>query len=171
MLPQIKGGRYWIGKDVRIEPSPITLGEACRILARAKNFIRQCCIQKIFNPNGVGSPEMATQAPNGPSQASRGWGLVQRVDKYSAQLLAKGYTHHHQLRVEETMAAAGYLSERASEDDQYESAVDRGSNGIYDSDTASPYDVSDNEELGDDVIKYDTETSHLVTVAEWNRQR
>ena len=162
LLPWVARGRYWIGKEVHVAPSPVMLGEAHRILARAKNFIRQHWIQKIFHPKGVSSPEMTAQAVRRPSQAQRGWGLIRRADKYSAQLMAKGYTHHHQPRVEETMATAGYLSE----DDQYESALNRGSDGVYDSKTASPYD-----ELGDDVVEYDTETSHLVTIAEWNRQR
>ena len=161
------GGRYWIGKEVRVAPSPITLGEARRILAWAKNFIWQRRIQKIFHPKGVSSPEVTAQAMRGSPQMQRGRGLVRRADKYSAQLMAKGYTHHHQPRVEETMATAGYFSE----EDQYESALDRGSDGVYDSDTASPYDESDDEELGDDIVEYDTETSHLITVAERNRQR
>ena len=65
-------------------------------------------------------------------------------------------------------AAAGpspTTSDTESGEEPYESAVD------YEATTdASPYEAYDSEEESDDVVAYDTETSHLMTVANRNRQ-
>ena len=53
------------------------------------------------------------------------------------------------------------------ETDPYKSVKERAGEASE----ASPYDAYDSEEESDDVIAYDTETSHHTTVADCNRQR
>ena len=58
-------------------------------------------------------------------------------------------------------------SDSETEDDPYELAQDY----VGHVSDASPYEASDSEEESDDVVAYDTETSHHMTVADRNRQR
>ena len=57
-------------------------------------------------------------------------------------------------------------SDTESGEEPYESAVDYGATT-----DVSSYEAYDSEEESDDVVAYDTETSHLTTVADRNRQR
>ena len=66
-------------------------------------------------------------------------------------------------------AVAGPLpmtSDAESEEEPYESAMDYGATT-----DALPYKAYDSEEESDDVVAYDTETSHLMMVADRNHQR
>ena len=56
-------------------------------------------------------------------------------------------------------------SDAESGEEPYESAVDYGATT-----DALPYEAYDSEEESDDVVAYDTETSHLTTVTDRNRQ-
>ena len=86
------------------------------------------------------------------------------MDKYSAKQLAKGHTQMTQRIIEERlgsllhplMAPSLLASSEESEDEPYELAIEL--TGMF-SDT-SPYDISDSEEESDDVVEYNTETSH-----------
>ena len=65
-------------------------------------------------------------------------------------------------------AAAGpspMTSDAKSREEPYESTMDYG--GTTD---ASPYEAYNSEEESDDIVAYDTETSHLTTVADCNHQ-
>ena len=57
-------------------------------------------------------------------------------------------------------------SDAKSGEEPYESAMDYGVTT-----DALPYEASDSEEELDDIVVYDTETSHLMMVADRNRQR
>ena len=57
-------------------------------------------------------------------------------------------------------------SDAESGEEPYESAMDYGVTT-----DVSPYEASDSEEESDDVVAYDMEMSHLMTVADRNRQR
>ena len=57
-------------------------------------------------------------------------------------------------------------SDAESGEEPYESAMDYGVTT-----DASPYEAYDSEEESDDVVAYDTETSHLMTVTDRNCQR
>ena len=66
-------------------------------------------------------------------------------------------------------AAAGPLpmtSDAESGEEPYESTMDYGATT-----DASPYEAYDSEEESDDVMVYDTETSHLTMVADRNHQQ
>ena len=56
-------------------------------------------------------------------------------------------------------------SDTESREEPYESTVEYGATT-----DALPYEAYDSEEESDDVVAYDTETSHLMTVADRNRQ-
>ena len=58
-----------------------------------------------------------------------------------------------------------YSSGLDSDDDPYGSAQDATP------DDSSPYEVTDSEEEGDDIVAYDMEDSHQMTVADRNRLR
>ena len=67
---------------------------------------------------------------------------------------------------------APYSSREDTDDRPYELAIEPQS---VLSDNLSPYEVTDSESEGDDVVAYDTETSHHMTVADrhqlWRKQR
>ena len=97
---------------------------------------------------------------------------VKRADKYWAKKLESGHTQHTQQLINERLEALThpppidppYPSGLESDDDPYESAWDVPSK-------PSPYEVTDSEEEQDDVMAYDTETSHQMTLADWDRLR
>ena len=97
---------------------------------------------------------------------------MRRADKYWAKKLEAGHTQHMQRLINERLEALThpllvdppYSSGLESEDEPYESTRDVPSD-------PSPYEVTDSEEEHDDVVAYDTETSHQVTVAERDRLR
>ena len=97
---------------------------------------------------------------------------MKRADKYWAKKLESGHTQHTQRLIDERLEALThpplidppYPSGLESDDDPYESARDVPSE-------PSPYEVTDSEEEQDDIMAYDTETSHQMTVADRDRLR
>ena len=97
---------------------------------------------------------------------------MRRADKYWAKKLEAGHTQHTQQLIDERLEALThpplidppYTSGLESDDDPYESAQDVPSD-------PSPYEVTDSEEEHDDVVVYDTETSHQMTVVDRDRLR
>ena len=97
---------------------------------------------------------------------------MRRANKYWAKKLEAGHTQHTQRLIDERLEALThpplidppYASRVMSDDDPYESARDVPSD-------PSPYDITDSEEEDDDVVVYDTETSHQMTVAVRDRLR
>ena len=100
----------------------------------------------------------------------RGRGKVRWADKYFAKLLAKVSLQHKtgEERVECLMHPhlLPWPMTSGEETDPYESAKEHAGE-VSD---MSPYDVYDSDEESDDVIAYNTETSHHMTVADRNRQ-
>ena len=94
---------------------------------------------------------------------------------YWAQKLESGHAQHAQQLIDERLEAlthpplvdVSYLSRLDSDDGPYESAQDAASTPS----DSSPYEVADLEEEGDDIVAYDTEDSHQMTVADRNRLR
>ncbi|MCG8621540.1 MAG: hypothetical protein MJE68_06010 [Proteobacteria bacterium] len=170
----------WAGKDVEVHAVPVTLTEAKHTLVKARDFVRKQTRQKLSAAKGVPAEKMTTSKAN----TARGRGMVKRADKYFAKQLAE-----HQVglgdeartksiadrRIEKLLCPLQTLSSGAeTDDDPYESAVETGAETGPDagvdtfSDITSLYDSTDDEEDYDDVVGYDTETSHQVTVAERN---
>ena len=97
---------------------------------------------------------------------------MRRADKYWAKKLETGHTQHTQQLIDERLEALThpppidppYPSRLESNDDPYELAQDVLSK-------PSPYEVTDSEEEQDNVMAYDTETSHQVMVADRDRLR
>ena len=97
---------------------------------------------------------------------------MKRADKYWAKKLESGHTQHTQRLIDERLEALThpplidppYSSRLESDDDPYESVQDVPSE-------PSPYEVTDSEEEQDNVMAYDTETSHQMTVADRDRLR
>ena len=97
---------------------------------------------------------------------------MRRADKYWAKKLEAGHTQHTQQLIDERLEALThpplidppYTSGLESDDDPYESARDVPSE-------PSPYEVTDSEEEQDDIMAYDTETSHQMMVADRDRLR
>ena len=98
---------------------------------------------------------------------------VRRADVYWARKLESGHTQHAQRLIDERLEAlthpplvdVPYLSGLDSDDGPYGSAQDATP------DDSLPYEVTDSEEEGDDIVAYDTEDSHQTTVADRNRLR
>ena len=97
-----------------------------------------------------------------------------RGDKHFAKMVAANNLKNLQHKGNERMqcllhSAAGpslMTSDPKSGEEPYESAMDYGVTT-----DALPYEASDSEEESDDVVAYDTETSHLMMVADCNCQR
>ena len=91
---------------------------------------------------------------------------------YWARKLESGHTQHAQRLIDERLEAlthpplvgVPYSSGLDSDDGPYGSAQD----AVSTPSDSSPYEVTDSEEEGDDVVAYDTEDSHQTTVADRN---
>ena len=94
---------------------------------------------------------------------------------YWARKLESGHTQHAQRLIDERLEAlthpplvdVPYSSGLDSDDSPYGSAQDVASTPS----DSLPYEVADSEEEGNDVVAYDTEDSHQMTVADRNRLR
>ena len=105
-------------------------------------------------------------------------GKVCQADKYWAKKLEQGYAQctHAQQIIDEQLESlthlplldAPYSSGEDTDDGPYKSAIEPQS--IL-SDNLSPYEVIDLESEDDDVVAYNTETSHRTTVADRHRLR
>ena len=154
----------------------VTLGEARHILVKAREFIRGQRIQKLTTPKptrGVlSAPPKRLEKPAIRKEAEHRQSKVRRADKYWAKKLEAGHTQHTQRLIDKRLEALThpppidppYPSGLESDDDPYESAWDVPSE-------PSPYEVTDSEEEQNDVVAYDTETSHQMTVADRDRLR
>ena len=175
--------RCWAGKDVEIHAVPVTLTDAKHTLVKARDFVRKQTRQKLSAAKGVPAEKLTASE----AVTARGRGMVKRADKYFAKTLAErqvglGEEAHTKAkadrRIEKLLRPLRTLSGVSESDEEpYESAVETGADtgveagaGAY-SDVTSLYDSTDDEEDYDDVVGYDTETSHQVTVAERNKQR
>ena len=108
-------------------------------------------------------------------------GKVCQADKYWAKKLEQGYaqcTHAQQIideRLESlthpSLLDAPYSSGEDTDDGPYKSVIEPQS---MLSDNLSPYEVTDSESEDNDVVAYNTETSHHMTIADrhqlWRKQ-
>ena len=156
--------------------------EARYILVKARDFIRKQRIQKLtssklMTPSPVPKMKEKTSKAKEPEPQC---GKVRQADKYWAKKLEQGYgqhTHTQQI-IDEWLESlthplsldTPYSSGEDTKDGLYESAIEPQS---MLSDNPSPYEVTDSESEGDDVIAYDTETSHHMTIADrhWLRRK
>ena len=181
IVGRVTRARLWAGTEAMICAYAVTLGEARHILVKAREFIRTQRIQKLTTPKTIPMPT-AKPVPKQPSKPSVGReaehrrSKVKRADKYWAKKLESGHTQHTQRLIDERLEELThpplidppYSSGTDSADELYESAQEPLG---YTTDS-SPYEVTDTEdEDWDDIVEYDTETSHQVTVAERNKQR
>ena len=174
ILDRISGGRTWAGKDAVVMAVAVTLAESRHILAWARDFICSHRLPRLTAPKGLPTTKSGCPPPQ-PDTLAWSQGKVRRADKYFAKLLAKGTLHQAQQKGDEWVACLLHpqlipslpTSEGETEDDPYESACECASKV---SDT-SLYDASDSEEDSDDMVAYDTETSHHTVVADRNWQR
>ena len=164
--------------DAFVAAYMVTLGEARHILVKARDFIKRQTLQKLTAPkstSGVPSapPKKLEKVAVG-QMAEHRRSKVKRANKYWAKKLEARQSQHTQWIINERLEALThpplidppYASGMESDDEPYESARDLPSE-------PSPYDVTDLEEEQGDVVEYDTETSHQVTVVErdWLRKR
>ena len=171
IVGRVAGARMWAGTDALVAAYVVTLGEARHILVKACDFIKRQTLQKLTAPktmSGVPSApskklEKAAVGPTAEHRCSK----VKRADKYWAKKLEAGHSQHTQQIIDERLEALThpplidppYASGVESDDEPYQSVRDLPSE-------PSSYDVTDSEEEQADVVEYDTETSHQVTVAE-----
>ena len=148
----------------------VTLAESWHILAKARNFIRTQKLQKMTMPSA--SPIPRDVHPSLTDALPRGRGKGQRANKHFAKMVAANNLKNPQHKGDERMqcllhTATGpspMTSDAESREEPYESIMDYGATT-----DALPYEAYDSEEELDDVVAYDTETSHLTTVANHNR--
>ena len=176
IVGRVASARMWAGTDALIAAYVVTLGEARHILVKAHDFIRKQMLQKVTAPKSTSGapsapPKKLEKAAVGQTAEHR-HSKVKRADKYWAKKLEAGHSQHTQRIIDERLEALThpplidppYVSGMESDDEPYESARDLPSE-------PSPYNVTDSEEEQGDVVEYDTETSHQVTVAERDRLR
>ena len=181
IVGRVAGARLWAGTEALIAAYAVTLGEARHILVKARDFIRTQRLQKLTALKPTLMPTAKT-VPKQPSktvigkEAEHRRSKIKRADKYWAKKLEVGHTQHTQRLIDERLEVLThpplidppYSSGMDSADEPYESAQEPVG---YTTDPL-PYEVTDTEdEDGDDVIEYNTENSHQVTVADRNRQR
>ena len=168
---RINGQYIWAGKNALVVGIAVTLAESRHILAKARNFIRTQKLQKMATLSI--SPTPRDVHPSLTDALPQGRGKGRRADKHFAKIVATNNLKNLQHKGDERMqcllhAAAGPLpmtSDAENGEEPYESAMDYGTTT-----DASPYEAYDSEEESDDIVAYDTETSHLTTVADCNRQ-
>ena len=147
------------------------LAESRHILAKDRNFIRTQKLHKMATPSA--SPTPRDVRPSLTDALPRGQGKGQRADKHFAKMVAANNLKNLQHKGNERMqcllhTATGpspMTSDAKSGEEPYESAMDYGATT-----DALPYKAYDSEEELDDVMAYDTETSHLTTVTDHNCQ-
>ena len=171
IIERINGQYIWAGKNALVVGIAVTLAESQHILAKARNFIRTQRLQKMTMLSA--SPTPTDVRPSLTDALPQGWGKGRRADKHFAKMVAANNLKNLQHKGDEWMqcllhAAARPLpmtSDAESGEEPYESAMDYGAT----TDTL-PYEAYDSEEESDDVVAYDTETSHLTTVTDHNHQ-
>ena len=182
IITRLEGHRLWAGTESTITACPITLMEARHILVKARDFIRKQMFQKLTSPKQTALsavPKMKEETSK--AKELEPWcGKVCRADKYRAKKLEQGYGQctHTQWIIDERLESltnppslsTPYPSGEDTEDGLCESAVELQSAL---SDNPSPYEVTDSESEGDDIVAYDTETSHHTTIADrhWLRRK
>ena len=179
---RLEGHWLWAGTKVMITACLIMLMEAQHVLVKARDFIQKQRIQKLTSPK----PMVPSAVPKKKEKATKTkepephCGKVCQADKYWARKLEQGYaqhTHTQQVIYEwleslthPPLLNTPYSSGEDTDDRPYESAIEPQS---VLSDNPSPYEVTDSESEGEDVVAYDTETSHHMTVADrhWLRRK
>ena len=163
-----------------ITACPIMLMEARHVLVKARDFIRMQRIQKLTSPKQTtlsAVPKMKEKTFK--AKEPEPWcGKVCQADKYLAKKLEQRYGQHtHTQRIIDEWLES--LTHPPSLDNPYSSGEDT-KDGPYElavepqstlSDNPSPYEVTDLESEGDDVVAYDTETSHHTTIADRHQLR
>ena len=176
IVGRVSSARMWAGTDALIGAFVVTLGEARHILVKASKFIKRQRIQKLTTLKLMGgAPSTSPKKLEKPAigkEAEHRRSKVRRADKYWAKKLEAGHTQHTQWLIDERLEALThpplidppYASGLTSDNEPYELARDVPSD-------PSPYEVTDSEEEHDDIVAYDTETSHRTTVADRDRLR
>ena len=180
IVTRLEGHRLWAGMEAMITACPITLMEARHILVKVRDFIRKQRIQKLTSPK-LTTPSAVPKMKEMTSKAKElepQCGKVHRADKYWAKKLEQGYgqcTHTQQIidkwlesLTHPPLLDTPYSSGEDTEDGPYESAIEPQS---MLSDNPSPYEVTDSELEDDDIVAYDSETSHHMTIADRHRLR
>ena len=182
IVTKLEGHQLWAGTEVMIMACPIMLIEARHILVKARDFIRKQRIQKLTSPKptALSAVRKMKEKTSKAKELESRCGKVCQADKYWAKKLEQGYgqrTHTPQIIDERfeslthpPLLSTPYSSGEDTEDGPYELAVEPQS---VLSDNPSPYEVTDLESEGDDIVAYDTETSHHTTIADrhWLRRK
>ena len=173
IIDRVAGAQSWAGTDALVAACAVTLREACQLLVKAREFVRRQTIQKVLALKSPPTPTEWERKPVIGEAREHKHKKVRRADVYWARKLESGHTLHAQRLIDERLEAfthpllvdVPYSSGLDSDDDPYGSAQDATP------DDSSPYEVTDSEEEGDDVVAYNTEDSHQTTVADRNRLR
>ena len=180
IITRLEGHWLWAGMEVTITACLITLMEAWHVLVKARDFIRKQRIQKLTSPKLTTPPAVPkTKEKTSKVKEPEPWhGKMCRADKYWAKKLEQGYGQHTHTKwiIDKQLESlthppslnTPYSSGEDTKDGLYESAVEPQS---MLSDNPSPYEVTDLESEGDDVVAYDTETSHHMTIADRHQLR
>ena len=175
---------HWLvaSTEATITACPVMLMEAQHILVKARDFIQKQKIQKLTSPKlTVPLAVLKKKEKASKTKKPEPWhGKVCQTDKYWAKKLKQGYAQHThaQLVIDEWLESlthpplldTPYSSEEDTNDGLYESLIEPQSAL---SDNPSPYQVTDSELEGNDVVAYDIETSHHMTIANrhWLRRK
>ena len=173
IIDRVAGARSWASTDTLVAAYAVTLREARQLLVKAREFVRRRTIQKVLAPKSPPTPMERERIPVIGEAREHRRKKVRRANVYWARKLESGHTQHAQRLIDERLEALMhpplvdvlYSSGLDSDDDPYGSAQDATP------DDSSPYEATDSEEEGDDVVAYDTEDSHQMTVANRNRLR
>ena len=171
IIERINGQYIWAGKNALVVGVAVMLAKSQHILAKARNFIRTQKLQKLATPSA--SPTPRDVRPSLTDALPRGRGKGRRADKHFIKMVAANNLKNLQHKGNKQMqcllhTAAGpspMTSDAESREEPYKSTVDYGVTT-----DVLPYEAYNSEEESDDVVAYDTETSHLMTVADRNRQ-
>ena len=175
IVRRLEGHWLWASTEATITACPITSVEAWHILVKARDFIWKQRIQKLTSPKStvLSAVPKKKEKPNKIKEPESQHGKVCWVDKYWAKKLEQGYAQHTHVQqiidkrleslTQPTLLDIPYSSGEDTNDRPYKSVMEPRS---VLSDNPSPYEVTDLESEGDDVVAYNTETSHHTTVAD-----
>ena len=167
---QLSGAATWIGKDVMIRAVPVTLAKAKVDIAEVRQFIRTQNLEQLavhrfkeFRKEKEACPVELPMVPKTPDVPRRKK-TISRADRYAAMKYGELVMNARELE--------GCLSpaERVQSRSQHTKGTRKVpgadivlSDGFSDD---SPPDDSSDELDSNDIVAYDTETSHYTTLAD-----
>ena len=164
---RIAGQAVWVGKNAMIRVVPITLAEAKVDIAKARQFIRNQNLEKLAVKRVKDSRKSQESSTPTPVAETTDLPRMKRTPKRSDKLILQHYRRYQESANESKGLEDGYGSADAF---QVRRTNTQNVSAITDHSDSTPDDESEYELDSDDIVAYDTESSHYTTVADRRRR-